>query len=562
MFKKIVIISILTFVFNEIHSQSITNIRFVRIVFGVSQNITGLENVSYCEINNNIKRDISFDYSGFMNDVKFRLELILQKGTEYTFYRLLEEGSSTIGTGSMTFSDIKFPYDADLGQRYYIRIKSENPNVEQIYPAAYLNIDNVFPTTLGGVQSEKELVCEDSIDEVTLEARNKYPNLIYVWDRNGIEVGSGRGLTSVKVKLSGSYKYSLKKTNTSAECGSGTRTILKLEKVSFNLSSDIGNISGECTDREFNLVMDNIKVSDGASYEEQALDKDIIIEWYKDGVIINGQNRRNYKVSEAGTYTAKATICGGNSYQLDFIVNFIKVDVIGGLVLCDLNKEIKLVFKDLNTNNTYQWYKDGIPISGETLSDIIIRQKGKYSLGISGTCSNFITKEIEIIDFDDVKDGILFSENSYEIDIMKGEKIIIKVENTDSIYVEKDRALFFEGKNQFDIEEKGEYTVYAFIGNCYITMKYKVNNLDELREEIQNVINLGNPWVLPNSLKGKPNIRVIIINVYGMQILDQEGYKNDWTGTDKNGSPLKKGVYFYFIFRNERELINGSITVL
>jgi gliding motility-associated-like protein len=59
-----------------------------------------------------------------------------------------------------------------------------------------------------------------------------------------------------------------------------------------------------------------------------------------------------------------------------------------------------------------------------------------------------------------------------------------------------------------------------------------------------------------DSVKTKyPNNRLVILNIWGELLLDAAPYDNEWHGTDKNGTPLPLGTYYYLFYpdRNDRQ---------
>ena len=61
-----------------------------------------------------------------------------------------------------------------------------------------------------------------------------------------------------------------------------------------------------------------------------------------------------------------------------------------------------------------------------------------------------------------------------------------------------------------------------------------------------------------------PNRELVVFNRWGDVVFEQEGYNNDWGGTDNSGNELPEGTYYYVLRLDigEGDIIRGDVTVL
>ena len=109
-------------------------------------------------------------------------------------------------------------------------------------------------------------------------------------------------------------------------------------------------------------------------------------QWYRDGTIITGANSNIYTANLPGSYTVKVannTGCtSGLSNALPVKVNAIPdipaIAVNGPTTFC-AGKSIVLTS---SVANAYQWYNNGVPISGATLQTYTATNSGSYSVTV------------------------------------------------------------------------------------------------------------------------------------------------------------------------------------
>ncbi len=130
-------------------------------------------------------------------------------------------------------------------------------------------------------------------------------------------------------------------------------------------------------------------------------------EWYKDDVIIEGENSDTYSATEAGSYYVAVTDingCSNFSETIDIIVNPIPEPVIfteaESLDFCE-GDDIEVLL-ELESNDFYasfQWYKDGVEIVDATDETYLATEAGEYFISVTDVngCSG-LSNTIEIIE--------------------------------------------------------------------------------------------------------------------------------------------------------------------
>ena len=59
------------------------------------------------------------------------------------------------------------------------------------------------------------------------------------------------------------------------------------------------------------------------------------------------------------------------------------------------------------------------------------------------------------------------------------------------------------------------------------------------------------------------DVNFTVFNRWGKIVYESTNYKNDWNGTNLNGSPLSEGSYFFFIsFDNGKEKNQGIVQII
>lgn len=123
-------------------------------------------------------------------------------------------------------------------------------------------------------------------------------------------------------------------------------------------------------------------------------------QWFRNGIAIPGATNRNFVASEGGAYTvqvANSTGCTTLSDEVVFTLTTLpgrSISITGSTEVCE-GEQVLLTAPEANT---YQWFRNGIAISGATSRDFSAAQSGNYRVQVTngGICS--ITSDpVEIV---------------------------------------------------------------------------------------------------------------------------------------------------------------------
>ena len=220
--------------------------------------------------------------------------------------------------------------------------------------------------------------------------------------------------------------------------------------------------------------------------------------------------------------------------------------------------------------NSYQWFKDGVPIEDATGQMYQTDEAGTYAVQVDlGDCSasGFIDLESELFDAE-----INVSElNSIE----EGETITVIVTTT-AINPEfqwyLDNSLITEAtQDTYEITQIGDYKIIVTeTGNsgCMGSREFffEVNDPFPDVSKIPNVISpngdgINDSWVIPTKYVSGTNTMIMIMDNYGKVLLQTEDYNNNWPENDLNISNINQ-VFYYVIQTTNNETRKGSITVI
>ena len=104
--------------------------------------------------------------------------------------------------------------------------------------------------------------------------------------------------------------------------------------------------------------------------------------------------------------------------------------------------------------------------------------------------------------------------------------------------------------------------------NCKVSAEFVVGTdcLDE--DNVPNIITPNGDadndvWVIPG-IENFPNNQLEIYNRWGSPVIDFAPYMNNWAGTNKDGSELPMGAYYYVLQLNDGNgtKYSGSLTIL
>jgi len=122
--------------------------------------------------------------------------------------------------------------------------------------------------------------------------------------------------------------------------------------------------------------------------------------WYRDGQPVADTTLPRYVVRQAGTYTVEVLTPCGRALSPDSVtIRFLdtlptpKLQAQGSLELCE--GDSLLLWIEPVGGAHYQWYRDGVPLGGDT-SALTVRAAGTYWVRLSSPCGEAVSDSVSV----------------------------------------------------------------------------------------------------------------------------------------------------------------------
>lgn len=227
----------------------------------------------------------------------------------------------------------------------------------------------------------------------------------------------------------------------------------------------------------------------------------------------------------------------------------------------------------LNTigGNSYQWFKDGLPIENATNQMYQTDESGEFSVQVDlGGCqaSGTISLQSELFEVDsNVSDS-----NTIEAGEFLDVEITTTANNPQFEWFLNDQILTNETEATLEATEFGIYTVVitettGCIGSRELT--FQINEAQDPFPDVEDIPNLISPngdgindtWVIPTTYVSGTNTSVTILTNQGKLEYQSNDYQNNWPQNDLRLSSINK-VFYYIITTSDGNTKKGSITVI
>lgn len=332
-----------------------------------------------------------------------------------------------------------------------------------------------------------------------------------------------------------------------------------------------------CTGGSYLLSIDN----PGSSTNDSPLNYPLLtFKWYKETSATTSvfvANGSTLTVNLVGTYFVETNY--GSCTSSSFSNRVTITEATSGAVVTNISSSLGSPFcPDLGptvlstiSGNSYQWFKDGISIAGETNQMYETTESGTYSVQVDlGSCSASATITLISELFQSTIN--VNSTNTIEA----GDTLPVIISNTaNSPQFEwyLDNVLISGATvDNFIATDFGNYKVVVTetIG-CIASREFLFEIIEAINlfPEVENIPNLISPngdnindtWIIPTKYVTGTNTEVTILSNSGEIVLQTNEYLNNWPVNNLNLTSINK-VFYYVIKTQNNELKKGSITII
>ncbi|MCF7560011.1 gliding motility-associated C-terminal domain-containing protein [Sabulilitoribacter multivorans] len=401
------------------------------------------------------------------------------------------------------------------------------------------------------------------------------PTVLYTSAQGSVTTSPATLSFSIPISTSGeAYKIRIKSTSPVATStpSDAFAAYYKIQDTPFSINNLIST-AAYCSGGSYLLTIDNPGTGDNDSPLQYP---SLTFNWYKETsqttsvFIASGES---LSVNQPGTYFVETNYgtCTSNSYSnrvtISESTSSTSSEISSSLGNPYCSSEGATTLSAIN-GNSYQWYKEGVAISGATSQMYETNEPGKYSVTIDlGGCSISASIDLENSGF---SSSIDVPENNT---IDEGETLVATV-TTDAINPEFEwylngTLISGEINNSYEATQTGNYkVVISQTSGCIASTEF----MFIVREAFPNVSNIPNlispngdglndTWVIPQEYVNGANAEVSIISSQGEIVHKTNDYLNNWPENQLDFKDVNP-VYYYIIKTADNKTRKGSITVV
>jgi gliding motility-associated-like protein len=401
------------------------------------------------------------------------------------------------------------------------------------------------------------------------------PNVVFTSNSGAITSSPATISFSLPTTTSGeAYKLRVKSTNPVATSANSIAfpAYYKIQDSPFSINNLIST-AAYCSGGSYLLTIDN----PGTGSNDSPLQyPSLTFNWYKEtspttSVFVASGN--SLSVNQPGTYFVETNYgsCTSNSYS-----NRVTVGEASSQVTSSISSSLGNPYcasegpTTLSALNgvAYQWYKDGVEISGATNQMYTTNEPGTYLVTVNlGDCQTNASIDL-------VNSGFASEIDVTGTNVLEDGEILVATVTTDAVNPEfewylNNTLIPNANSNSYGATELGNYKVVINqTSGCIASNEFEFSIIEPFPDvpKIPNVISpngdgINDTWVIPQEYVSGTNTEVLVLSPQGKVMLQTNDYQNNWPQNQLDFKDVNP-VFYYIITTQDNKTRKGSITVV
>jgi gliding motility-associated-like protein len=399
----------------------------------------------------------------------------------------------------------------------------------------------------------------------------------FQWFLNGTAI-TGAVSSSYNATEAGNYKVQITQTS---GCVTSVEVPFVLENpINYSLAINSSTSYTACNNTTVKLDISNFTANLIGGSSASVLSQTNIgtYQWYKDNIMLIGQNANTITVTSAlgsGMYKLIINFTNGTTTSVtspdfkivlkpDPLTEFVNISTTD-TVLCIVG-DTRTLFSNVSipvTGMTYTWFKDGSILPSATAANLTTSDLGIYKVVVKYNSCDITSNDITLTPFN--AGGVTVDKPKKIILAQGGSVTINATAPAGATYVWNSNGLFVSTTNSATFTNEGTATLtVSFPGvSCNVIKEFEIVYSSALN--IPNVISPNNDgvndtWSIPSDFLSA-DTEITILNSSGEIMLQTKDYLNNWPDTDIDYQAINP-VYYYIIRKQSVDIKKGSITIV
>ena len=332
-------------------------------------------------------------------------------------------------------------------------LQATDPNCTIVYPSSQTL---TFGATISAKISSSDTISScPNYSSTYIGAASNIDGYIYQWKKDGVPIAN-ENRNYYFAYNSGVYSLQVTQGNCSAVSKS---VVVNLNAAPSNVIKSAGspNICVGTTPTALELQGSGC----GASYQ-----------WQKDGIDIPSQTSTSYLPSQSGSYRTKITFNSSVSYSNAISITAgntptYEIYTFNDTITCLPYSTYYLRYSSNNTPNiTFQWYKDGSPLSNSAYSSLSTNSFGSYKLQVTlGSCVGY-SQNVNLVNSNYLRKPTLATDQGKIICGNNYTTLLTPYIPVANYTWKKNGVIFDNSPYSTNISQSGNYTVSITQGTC------------------------------------------------------------------------------------------------